>query len=99
MNPDELTWLALPMEPTGAWARLEDDLRHGYHPKKEDLLVIWHQAYSHRPIPDAGIRCFQCQGATVTEVVAIHREQRPCGSTKCPSCDGSGWARKPGGGK
>lgn len=99
MNPDEFNWLAIPPEPVGAWARLQDDLVHKYHPKREDLLAIWNMAYPDKPIRDGGIRCFQCDGAGIAQVVAIHRDRRPCATTACPSCDGSGWARKPGGGE
>lgn len=103
MNPDELTWLAIPPEPVGAWARLQDDLVHKYHPKREDLLEIWNMAYPDRPIRDGGIRCFQCDGSGVAHFFGfrpgVDDQPEPCGTMDCPSCDGSGWARKAGGGE
>ncbi len=97
MNFDELNWLAVPPEPVGAWARLQDDLIHKYHPKREDLLEIWHMAYPDLPIRDGGIRCFECDGVGVASVATIDSERQPSDTVRCPSCDGSGWARKPGG--
>lgn len=100
---DDFTWLAVPPDPVGPWARLHDDLTHGYHAKREDLLAIWHQVYPTHPIRRAGIRCFQCDGSGIANMLgfrpAVDEQPVVCGTMDCPSCDGSGWARKPEGGE
>lgn len=96
MNPDEMTWLALPPEPVGAWARLQDDLRHGYHPKREDLLAIWAQAYPDRPVVEM-TRCKVCEGTGGVQWHAYveGRKPEPIGTVDCPQCDGTGQGPRP----
>lgn len=98
MNPDELTWLGLPLEPTGAWARIEDDLRHGFHPKQEDLREIWRQAYPHRALTQP-TRCRVCDGlGEVTWHKYVEgRPREAIGTVDCPQCLGTGEGPSPAG--
>lgn len=96
MNPDDLIFLQLPKEPSGAWARIEDDLKHGFHPKQEDLREIWRQAYPHRPLTQP-TRCKVCEGTGGVQWHAYveGRKPEPIGTVDCPQCDGTGQGPRP----
>jgi len=95
---DEVQLVVLPVEPVGAWARIEDDLRHGFHPKREDLVAVFKQCYPDRTLTQP-TRCRVCDG---TGEVTWHqyvegRLPEPIGTVDCPQCLGTGEGPSPAG--
>lgn len=69
-------------------ARIREDLIHGYHPRRDDLLDWW-EAFTGERITN-GTKCGQCEG-TGTARYETRDELKIEERQACRACGGLGW--------
>jgi hypothetical protein len=75
-------------------AQIRLDLVHGYHPKRADLLALWHWIFG-EAITD-GVRCEACDGGgLVSPTGSVPPFPIPIAVAACERCGGSGFAVLP----
>lgn len=82
-----------------AFARIRDDLVHGYHPRRADLLLLWKSATGE--VIHDGRRCSVCNGNGLARYGSSgssgspNPEVRDPESQPCRACGGLGWDALP----
>lgn len=76
-------------------SRIREDLVHGYHPRRDDLLAFWESTTGERIT--AGQRCQPCDGSgeAVWHSYEPGRDPVQIGTVDCEHCRGTGWAELP----